>query len=76
MGSEGRYNPPTSKEALKMLILSRRIGESLKIGSDITVMIISVKGRQVRIGVSAPKDIPVHREEVVRRIERETAGDH
>lgn len=41
-----------------MLILSRRIGESLKIGSDITVMIISVKGNQVRIGVSAPRDTP------------------
>jgi carbon storage regulator len=59
-----------------MLVLTRRIGESLKIGTDITVTVINVKGAQVRIGITAPKNIPVHREEVVRRIERDRAGDH
>lgn len=59
-----------------MLILTRRIGESVKIGSDITVAVIGIKGQQVRIGVSAPKEVPVHREEIARRIERESAGDH
>jgi carbon storage regulator len=59
-----------------MLILTRRLGESVKIGSDITVTIISVKGNQVRVGVAAPKDIPVHREEIVRRIERESTGNY
>lgn len=59
-----------------MLVLTRRIGESLKIGTNVTVTIINVKGAQVRIGVIAPKTIPVHREEVARRIDRERAGDH
>jgi carbon storage regulator len=59
-----------------MPVLTRRIGESLKIGTDITVTIINVKGAQVRICITAPKNIPVHREEVARRIERESARDH
>jgi carbon storage regulator len=58
-----------------MLILTRRIGESLKIGSDITVTVITVKGQQVRIGVTAPKAIPVHREEVAKRIQQEEGQD-
>jgi carbon storage regulator len=47
-----------------MLILSRRIGETLKIGDDITLTVLAVKGNQVRIGVVAPKDVAVHREEL------------
>ena len=58
-----------------MLILTRRLAESLKIGDDVTVTILGVKGQQVRIGVSAPKIIPVHREEIYQRIRRERSGD-
>ena len=54
-----------------MLILTRRAGETLVIGNDINVRILSVKGGQVRIGVDAPKDVPVHREEIYQRIQRE-----
>jgi len=55
----------------KMLLLTRRIGESLMIGDDVTVMVLGVKGNQVRIGVNAPKDVPVHREEIYQRIQNE-----
>lgn len=58
-----------------MLILTRRLTESLKIGDDVTVTILGVKGKQVRIGVSAPKSIAVHREEIYQRIRRERPGD-
>jgi len=51
-----------------MLILTRRSGESLMIGADVTVTILSVTGNQIRIGVDAPRDVPVHREEVLRRM--------
>jgi carbon storage regulator len=54
-----------------MLILTRRIGETLMIGNDVTVTVLAVKGNQVRIGVNAPKDVAVHREEVFRRIKLE-----
>ena len=54
-----------------MLILTRRVGESIKIGDEITVTVLGVKGNQVRIGVNAPKDVPVHREEVFERIQGE-----
>jgi carbon storage regulator len=51
-----------------MLVLSRRLGESVKIGNDITVTVLSASGTQVRIGISAPEAVPVHREEVYRKI--------
>jgi carbon storage regulator len=56
-----------------MLILTRRVGETLMIGNDVTVTVVGVNGAQVRIGVDAPKDVAVHREEVYERIQREEA---
>ncbi|CAK0754452.1 carbon storage regulator [Gammaproteobacteria bacterium] len=57
-----------------MLILTRRVGETLMIGDEVTVTVLGVKGNQVRIGVNAPRDISVHREEIYDRIKREQAG--
>ena len=58
-----------------MLILTRRVGESLKVGDDITVTVLGVKGNQVRVGVSAPKDVAVHREEIYERIQKEQEAE-
>ena len=55
-----------------MLILTRKAGESLMIGDDITVTVLDIKGNQVRIGIHAPRDVPVHREEIFNRIEQDT----
>lgn len=56
-----------------MLILTRRVGETLMVGDDVTVTVLGVKGNQVRIGVNAPRDVAVHREEIYERIKREQA---
>jgi carbon storage regulator len=58
-----------------MLILTRRVGETLMVGDDVTVTVLGVKGNQVRIGVNAPKEVAVHREEIYQRIQREKQGE-
>lgn len=58
-----------------MLILTRRVGETLMVDDDVTATVLDVKGNQVRIGVNAPKDTPVHREEIYRRIQREKLAE-
>ena len=62
-----------------MLIITRRIGEKLMIGDDVSIIVLDVKGNQVRIGIDAPRDVAVHREEIYHRIQQENsrnaAGD-
>jgi len=58
-----------------MLILTRRVGETVMIGNEVTVTVLGVKGNQVRIGINAPKTVAVHREEIYERIKREQQGE-
>ena len=58
-----------------MLILTRRVGETLMVGDDVTVTVLGVKGNQVRIGVNAPKEVAVHREEIYQRIQHEKSSN-
>ena len=58
-----------------MLILTRRVGESLMIGDEVTVAVLGIKGNQVRLGVNAPQNVSVHREEIYERIQQERIDD-
>ncbi|MCU7836598.1 MAG: carbon storage regulator CsrA [gamma proteobacterium symbiont of Taylorina sp.] len=58
-----------------MLILTRRVGETLIIGDDVSITVLGVKGNQVRVGINAPKDVSVHREEIYDRIQNEKTSD-
>lgn len=58
-----------------MLILTRRTGETVMIGNDVTLTVLGVKGNQVRLGINAPRSVPVHREEIYERIKRELQGE-
>jgi len=59
-----------------MLILTRRIGETLMVGDDVAITVLGVKGNQIRLGVDAPKDVSVHREEIYQRIQRERGEEN
>lgn len=58
-----------------MLILSRRVGETLRIGEEIAVTVLGIQGHQIRIGIQEPKSVPVHREEIFLRIAEENMGN-
>jgi len=57
-----------------MLILTRRVNEKLMVGDDVTVTVLSISGNQVRIGINAPRHVPVHREEIYEKVKRQEAA--
>jgi carbon storage regulator len=59
-----------------MLILTRRIGESVMIGDDVKISVLGIKGNQIRLGISAPREVAVHREEIFQRIQSEQCPEH
>jgi carbon storage regulator len=61
---------------IKMLVLTRSIEESIMIGDDIEICVVSIGRRQVRLGIKAPKHVPVHRREIYEKIQRQIAGAH
>ena len=61
-------------EAVSMLILTRKVNESLRVGDDVTITVLGIKGGQIRIGINAPRDIEVHRQEVYEKIQNELRG--
>lgn len=65
---------PADHQGMNMLILTRRIGETLMIGDEVTVTVLGVKGNQVRLGVNAPKDVAVHREEIYDKINQQNGA--
>jgi carbon storage regulator len=65
----------TTRKGTRMLILTRRIHETIVIADNVRITILGVKGNQVRVGVDAPKSVPVHREEIYARIQREMQGN-
>ncbi len=73
--SDGLY-PNSQQGQNDMLILTQKISESIKIGDEVTVTVLSTKGNQARIGIKAPKDIAVHREEIYRRILEEQSANN
>jgi carbon storage regulator len=70
-------DPGTERQQrkIKMLILTRRVDETVMIGDDVTITVLGVKGNQVRVGINAPKSVAVHREEIYERIKREQQGE-
>ena len=68
-----KYSKTSRQKELKMLVLSRRRDESIMIGDDVEITIVDVRGDKVRLGITAPKSIPVHRREVYEAIQREKA---